>query len=475
MKGKICFYPLFLLIILIFCSCNNEIFDEPNIENKSPKIKSGEVFTVAPNGVDDTQNIKDAFADAKAAGSGNTVYLTEGTFHTSILVIENFDGYFMGAGKGNTTIISLTNLPCPEMMAQDVVPTLILFSAGFPKISDMTIEFVENPCQTYTNPFHGYPTQELIVGLGIGPHAIDESFDCTGGPVVEEGHSTIDNVELIDPGQIDVVNLISIGGYTSLSDPDCYGWFKTLKGTHTITNCDFYGGVVGVDIFIMIDSKIIIGGSPHNGNNFKSWQAIDAFDCDNTLIEVSYNEMDSEESAWMMGGFTFFVYDRPFIPLGSYYFHHNKIITENLGIYPFDLGVFISNKTLDVLIENNDFVINDGYAGIISDLLQDMIVKNNKFSGTSNMGIDVGNYGLTCSNWTIMGNNFNNLTTSWSPIWLGPDAENCTVVGGNNKVNVLDEGTNNIITGVNNQGNPPGPVIREALATRKDLLKLRRR
>ena len=254
MKEKI-YYPL-LLIILIFCSCNNEIFDETNILNKSPDVKSGDIFIVEPNGVDDTQNIKDAFADAIAAGPGNTVYLTEGIFYTGLLIIEDFDGYFMGAGKGNTHIISLTDLPCAEMMAQEMVPALITFSTGFPKISNMTIDIVESPCQLYQNPWDVDQIQNLIATMIIGPHAIDESFDCSGEvPEVEEGHSMIDNVEFKVSGQNETTYYhISIGGYTQVNDPNCENWFKTIKGNHTVINCDFYGAnVTGVNTFQLID------------------------------------------------------------------------------------------------------------------------------------------------------------------------------------------------------------------------------
>lgn len=477
MKGKICFYPLFLLIILIFCSCNNEIFDESNIENKSSINKSGEIFTVAPNGVDDTQNIRDAFADAKAAGSGNTVYLSEGVFYTGLLIIEDFDGYFMGAGKGNTTIISLTGLPCADMMTQEMVPALITFSTGFPKISDMTIDIVESPCQLYQNPWGANQIQNLIATMLIGPHAIDESFDCSGEvPEVEEGHSSIDNVEFKVSGQNETTYYhISIGGYTQINDANCYGWFKTLKGNHTVTNCDFYGAnVTGVDIFQLVDSKVIIGGSPNNGNNFYTFMAMDALDNDNTQIEVSYNVMESPIGINNLGGLNFIFYGIQYIPLSNYHIHHNKIMPEWFAIANDDFGLFADIKTLNVVIEQNEFIMDGSNGAIQGWLTQDVLVRNNRFSGTSDLGIYLGYDGFTCSNWTILGNNFNKLTTSFYPIWLGPDAEDCTVVGGNNKVNVLDEGSNNILTGVNNQGNPPGPEIKEALAARRELIKSRR-
>ena len=58
----------------------------------------------------------------------------------------------------------------------------------------------------------------------------------------------------------------------------------------------------------------------------------------------------------------------------------------------------------------------------------------------------------------IMGNNVQNVTDIG--IFLGPDITRCTVVGGSNKNNVLDLGTDNTLTGVNNMGTGVGPTIR---------------
>jgi len=41
-------------------------------------------------------------------------------------------------------------------------------------------------------------------------------------------------------------------------------------------------------------------------------------------------------------------------------------------------------------------------------------------------------------------------------IYLGPGTHDCTVVGGPNKTTVVDEGTNNVLVGVNNMGHRRG-------------------
>jgi hypothetical protein len=71
----------------------------------------------------------------------------------------------------------------------------------------------------------------------------------------------------------------------------------------------------------------------------------------------------------------------------------------------------------------------------------------------------------------MIGNNLQNLDADVASIWLGLDTSNCAVVGGSAKGNVLDEGTDNVIAGVNNMGgNPPGPNIREAMERKLEIL-----
>ena len=99
---------------------------------------------------------------------------------------------------------------------------------------------------------------------------------------------------------------------------------------------------------------------------------------------------------------------------------------------------------------------------------KDILVTSNKVKGEGFAGIS--------SNWgdgiKIIGNNVQNFTPIelpeyglvGAPIYLNPDTRNCVVVGGSNQTNVMDFGTDNILTGVNTlHGNPPGPAISDAM------------
>ena len=56
-------------------------------------------ITVTPSGGDDTAAIQAAFDAAVQAGPGSTVQLTAGHFYTNDILVQNFRGYFKGAGK----------------------------------------------------------------------------------------------------------------------------------------------------------------------------------------------------------------------------------------------------------------------------------------------------------------------------------------------------------------------------------------
>ena len=83
------------------CQKTSEFDNElAGIDLKS--VHKGAVITVTPNGVDDTDNLKQAFADAAAAGPGTTIKLTEGNFLVNYIEVYNFQGTLVGAGRGKT-------------------------------------------------------------------------------------------------------------------------------------------------------------------------------------------------------------------------------------------------------------------------------------------------------------------------------------------------------------------------------------
>jgi hypothetical protein len=61
----------------------------------------------------------------------------------------------------------------------------------------------------------------------------------------------------------------------------------------------------------------------------------------------------------------------------------------------------------------------------------------------------------------------NNVQSPEVGIFLGEGISGCTVVGGGSKTNVVDLGTGNVLTGVNNMGTGVGPTIRSFMRMKK--------
>jgi hypothetical protein len=83
------------------------------------------------------------------------------------------------------------------------------------------------------------------------------------------------------------------------------------------------------------------------------------------------------------------------------------------------------------------------------------LIKDNEFRGTNGPFIEQNfGEGVKC---LIIGNNVQNVTDTG--IYLGPGTKGCVVVGNGNKANIIDEGTGNIIIGVDHIRHGVGPFI----------------
>jgi hypothetical protein len=71
-------------------------------------------IVVKPNGLDDTANLQAAFNTCTSHGWTCTIQLVKGTYYTSQITAFGFQGSFVGAGQGQTTLQALPNLPSPN-------------------------------------------------------------------------------------------------------------------------------------------------------------------------------------------------------------------------------------------------------------------------------------------------------------------------------------------------------------------------
>ena len=124
--------------------------------------------------------------------------------------------------------------------------------------------------------------------------------------------------------------------------------------------------------------------------------------------------------------------------------------------FAMDGGTF-TNSYIEFSHNNSDAVIGvdfyDFYAPM--DIGSSFVFRNNSFRGYMGIALEqTFGEGNQC---LIIGNNLQQLTDIG--IYLGPGTVGCTVVGGGAKTSVLDLGTDNILTGVNNMGVGIGPDI----------------
>jgi hypothetical protein len=122
--------------------------------------------------------------------------------------------------------------------------------------------------------------------------------------------------------------------------------------------------------------------------------------------------------------------------------------------YGIDAG-FVFNSVYEVshnTVENAVFGI-DAWATLESTKL---LIRNNTVRDSVYGILLEGSFGEG-NECLLLGNNVQMVTDIG--IFLGDSTNGCTVVGGNNKTNVVDLGTDNVLVGVNNMGTGVGPTI----------------
>ncbi|MDT8417029.1 MAG: hypothetical protein RQ864_04390 [Lutibacter sp.] len=98
-------------------------------------------------------------------------------------------------------------------------------------------------------------------------------------------------------------------------------------------------------------------------------------------------------------------------------------------------------------VRNNQFNMNDGYEwALLSYFTNGLVIRNNQFRGRGDLALYLVNYS---ENGLALGNNFSTAELITGAAFLSPSTKNWTFVGGNIGDKVIDNGTNNVITGVN--------------------------
>lgn len=437
---------------------------------------SENLYTVPdPTGIpeidwDNIQYALDNYAAEGWDGIQLQANLLDGTHYKihKMLFIEGFRGTFKGAGKDLTTIeaVRASNGDAFEVGYNDywgVTWSMIEFV--YPQdevnISDLALEVnIPDPLDPWE--FYYYP------------YFMTTCFDGFLSIIGGDFNSTIENVRFKGgPGDFYGRNskacIYLMGGPAFAAGPGV--------GNSTIKGCDFEGIPWLSALFqFWEDSTIIASNNMIVTDMGYGFVATSISNCN---VEISRNEIEIAPSPYDIPHDAIAVYNPgwwAFQGQSNVLIQKNKITVggNNNAIWLGGPG----GQTLGALVIGNDIRLKDVDLGgiLLWKNINNAVIANNKIAGTSGIGgINLGIWDGPSNNCVLQANNMNNLSTQMeggAKIWLGPWASECTVVGGGpNTNNVFDQGTDNILVGVNNiHGNPPGPEISEAMQRKREIM-----
>ncbi|MCE5347102.1 MAG: hypothetical protein LLG13_12565 [Bacteroidales bacterium] len=454
------------LCFLVSCS-KDEVAVSPGDELQSDALVCGKVFKVQPaKGADITDELNQAFDDAKAAGPGSVVQLPEGEFELGFIEVHEFYGSFVGAGKGKTVITAKTGLDCKKIIGPDRYGWLISFVGGDICISDMTLKFPqgESVCK------EGEWTDCLLFADYTAYYQSINNYI----------NAYVNNVEFL--GEYNCWNALAAGNDTRITG------FPRSHVDMKVTNCTFDAFGWGLQMIGIKEGKFILG-TKHNGNTFTNCRTSIVFRNNiNASFEVVENkflvplkgwglDMDNRPWHWV---------DESQTKTSSYTIEGNEfdMVGGDIGLWMHDHRLITNpGENLPVLfkVKNNQFNMNDGTdgtniyesgAGMYFTEVKGPVILNNKFIGNSIVGIYVSPFETAyAEDGLILGNNLSRTTCSYTYIFLNELVKGWTVVGNTYK-NVINLGTNNNITGmkVKTSSIPMGQTISDRLRYMKEKL-----
>jgi hypothetical protein len=454
---------LFVLYIALMMGCNKDEF----LVNESgePGLKSAttvSAFVVEPTGTDDTENLKNAFADAMAAGPGAVVQLTEGEYYIDLMEIYEFHGMLKGAGKGKTIISCIANLNVDDFINQNLKPVLLKFIGGNVSVCHLTIHTPQGPLSAGMIPWiHGQ-----LAFCPITAQYVAEN-ECV--------KAIVDNVEFITEGNVrngllaESDFLGGVPGGVPLADIDI-----------TVTNSSFSEGYWWYGALLMeIREGRITAGTPNNGNVFNNsmlsiWH--------NTSVNINVRNNTFRKVNGKCG---LEVYSAPY-PAALQQYPQTFASVCNIEKNSFEITgttkaalVLVDNRRvlypeeipMHVNVKNNRFsTVETNTSTIRGFVLYGPVIRNNKFVGGGLNGLFLdGPSEALCENGLILGNNFSNTLYSDANVVFGPGTRDWTVVGGNLGESVWDFGENNLISGFNITTSevPFGQTIKDNLGEMK--------
>ncbi len=450
-KGLILMILSCVAVLMVACS-KFETTEATDIYMNNAQLKKASavpMFIVEPGGGDDTPAIMQAFMDAKAAGAGSVVQLVEGEYHLGLIEIRDFYGSFRGAGKDKTIITAMNNLGAQALLAQGQYPQLVKFVGGDVYLSDFTLRTPEGAISDmatgHIQCLVNFSAYNAIYELGDQSRSINAVIDNVSfsGQFYEAGMGFYKY-------KYNCMYAVRTGW-------DCIGVSGLPRENINlkITNSDINTFCYGVVLEAMKNSEVIVGET-NNGNVFNVCeQGGGIWESRGMKIIVEGNTFNVPQYCW---GFDVndypyykFLENEPEIEttICNIQFNVFNLISADYGLYFRNQRHFLypGEKPMAIQVKNNLFNMTDYYPwAIYSQVTKGMVIRNNKMSGYAYDGIVLDLYS---AEGLILGNNFSAAEYYRSSVLLVANTHGWTVVGGNVADNVLNMGTDNIITGFN--------------------------
>ncbi|HEX9907091.1 MAG TPA: hypothetical protein VGB78_01310 [Thermoplasmata archaeon] len=414
-------------------------------------VSASRTFVVTPSGGDDTENMQHAIDMAVSAGPRSVVLLTAGHFYCNNIVANGFHGTVKGAGMDATYIDTLRGLG--DGYPGLIKPVNILRNDFFTfvdsdlKMSDLTFDITAyEPAEVWSFELFGMYDLTYVGTIlqipGNGDTEIVRVGFIAHDGTYTEGSGRYTNVEW---------------ALTRYSNPIFDGDVVSAEpntGTFIVSDCHFEH-VDAMGVAYLKDSYVKLTHNVLDGVVV----GIEANDLLNSVVEISYNEIDVR---WwsaifcgqgVMAQFSAGSPEEIFLgglpANGVWLIHHNKFyLSEHAdAIVLADYGPMTwGEKSFNAIICDNEFNLDTDYEAVYGFYASNVKVMNNRFAGPNALaGITLGwDYGEECSDWRIFCNDFASLNAALADIYLGPGTTDCKVMEAHG-TSVIDLGTDNIV------------------------------
>jgi hypothetical protein len=355
-------------------------------------------IVVLPTGSNDTSNLQAAFDACTGHGWTCTIQLVKGTYHTAQIVAFGFQGSFVGAGQGATTILAQPNLPSPAPAhdtptisfwtglpgPQNPWPVLFTFVNGALLMSGMTLT------DTYAAP--------VPQGYYLADGSFHTNLDAMVGFTGLQDSVSVSQVSILGaPGSDYGLNLEDGFWYMGLMLPA--GWTDEiadlipLSGVLTLTQSHVTAAAFSLSYDNTVNATAIVCS-----NTFDSAAAMGSLfgDLSNTVILYCSNRVTNVYGYGAVEAYGT-VYEASATPSTMYIL--NNYFEVSSGASPVDVGDFQATPTFSVVISGNYGLTdtscgcyppaNPGYAAILSWYLKSVVISNNLLIGGASPGIYV--------------------------------------------------------------------------------------